>query len=139
MNYVTGKAISGGTPLDSAEIESLATTHLSALREAMRRPEVEKSGDVLDQRLGEELRLVQRMLEMIEADMRRRGDKIAADAIEQSEEAIEDLADIVEAEDRCDAIATADEDMARRMTRRSLDGGAVPCDNRRPVPAEPDK
>ena len=102
---------------------------MRVLRESFSsKPEIEKTDDIVKLRLAEELRLVSRMLEMVES-------RVAPDAareIERAEDAIEDVADIVEADDPCDAIETVDPDLARRITRRSLGGEAGPCDNRRP-------
>ncbi|RDC60581.1 hypothetical protein HME9302_01793 [Alteripontixanthobacter maritimus] len=133
MSFQYAKAISGGTPIDDDEMERLAQTHLQALRESFR-PQivVEKSQDVMEHRLAEELRLVARMLDLVEQELRDKGNTRGADEIQRSEDAIEDLAEMVEADDRCDALENIDSDRARRLTRRSFDGTGGPCDNRRP-------
>lgn len=131
MTYQFGKAIDGGTPLTQEELDKLAADQIAALKQSLvpfKRPE--KSDDVLDQRLSEELRLAQRILEMLESEARRRGDTEAANALDKAEDAIEDVADIIEADDRCEAIETVDDDMARRLTRKSIDGEPGPCHNR---------
>ncbi len=129
MELLHGKAIAGGRPLTEAELETLARDQLEVLRQSFSaKPNVEKTDDVLSLRLAEELRLVSRMLELVE----NRVSPAAAKEIETAEDAIDDLADIVEAEDPCDALENVGSDLARRITRRSLDGSGGPCDNRRP-------
>ena len=131
MNF--GKAISGGQPLSDDELETRARDQISALVDSFAKaPENEKTTDVLSRRLAEELRLVQRMLELVEQNMKSKGNHEAAKEIQRTEEAIEDIAEVVEADDRCDAIEDVDEDLARRLTRRAMDGRGTPCDNRRP-------
>ena len=129
MELLHGKAIEGGRPLTEAELETLARDQLEVLRQSFSaKPRAEKTDDVLSLRLAEELRLVSRMLELVE----NRVSPAAAKEIETAEDAIDDLADIVEAEDPCDALENVGSDLARRITRRSLDGSGGPCDNRRP-------
>jgi len=135
MELKHGKAISGGRELTEDELKDLAHEQLASLREAFsakgpRRGD--KTDDTMSRRLADELRLVQRMLELVEAEMDRKGQHVAAREIEKGEEAIEDIADIVEADDRCEALEDVHEDIARRITRRALDGSGSPCDNRRP-------
>ena len=129
MEILHGKAIEGGRPLTEAELETLARDQLEILRQSFSaKPALAKTDDVLSLRLAEELRLVSRMLDMLES----RVSPEAAKQIDTAEDAIDDIADIVEADDPCDAMATVDSDLARRITRRSLDGSGGPCDNRRP-------
>lgn len=131
MTYLHGKAISGGRALSEEELEGLAVQHFTAMQETFAaQPAIEKTDDVLSLRLGEELRLVKRMLELAQAEMERVGKPAAAKALQQSEDAIEDIAEVIEADDRCDAVEAIDPDLARRLTRRSIDGPAPPCDNR---------
>ena len=128
MTYENGKAISGGAPLSQDEIDGLARQQLDALRKAFGgRYQGTKSDNLLDQRLAEEMRLVQRMLEMVENAMRQRQQYDAANAIERAEDAIEDIADVVEAGDRCAAIGTIDPAIARRLNRAGLDDNGKPC------------
>ncbi len=128
---ITGKAISGGRPLTKDELDGLAKDQLAALRQAFtRHPALEKTDDAMDLRVAEELRLVERMLEMVEA---RVADPAAKKSLQQSEDMIEDLATIVEADDPCEALSRVDPDLGRRLTRRSLNGEAGPCDNRKPI------
>lgn len=130
MNF--GKAISGGRPLDDEEINNLARDQLSVLRKSLvKKPYSDKTDDIISQRLAEELRLVARMLEMVEKDMVARGNHQAAKQISQSEEVIEDIAEVVEANDKCEAIEHVDGNIGRRLIRRALDGSGTPCDNRR--------
>lgn len=129
MELLHGKAIAGGRPLSEAELETLARDQIEVLRRSFSaKTQVGKTDDVLSLRLGEELRLVSRMLELVE----NRVSPAAAKEIETAEDAIDDLADIVEAEDPCDALENVGSDLARRITRRSLDGSGGPCNNRRP-------
>ena len=128
MELLHGKAIEGGRPLTEAELETLARDQLQVLRDTFSRLPAEKTDDVVSLRLAEELRLVARMIDMLE----KRVSPDAARELDKAEHAIEDLAEIVEADDPCDAIEQIDPDIARRITRRSLGGEAAPCDNRRP-------
>ena len=129
MEMTHGKAIAGGRPLSADELETMARDQLQSLRDSFAaKPQIAKTDDLISQRLAEELRLVSRMIEMVE----NRVSKQAAQELERAEDAIDDLADVVEADDKCDAVGTIDPDLARRITRRSLDGSAAPCDNRRP-------
>lgn len=133
MTYLSGKAIEGGTPLSDDEVGRLAEEHLRELKRSFSKPNsTARTQDELSRRLAEELRLVARMIDLLEQDMLAKGDSTAAQALERSEEAIEDVAEVIEAEDGCDALEDINPDMARRLTRRSIDGEPGPCDNRRP-------
>lgn len=130
MVYQNAKALEGGTPLTPEELDTLAVDQIAALRDTLKRyAPRRKSDDVLNQRLAEELRLVQRMLEFLEADASKRGDRAGAKQLERAEEVIEDIADVVEADDRCEAMGDIAEDMARRLKRRSIEGGDGPCNS----------
>ena len=96
------------------------------------RPEREKTDDLLSVRLAEELRLVARMLDLLEDQATAKGDTAAARNLHDAEEAVEDVAEVIEADDRCEAVEDVGSDMARRLLRRSLDGETGPCDKRRP-------
>lgn len=129
MTYQHGKAIQGGTPLTPQELDTLAQDQIEALRSTLKRfAPRRKSKDVLNQRLAEEMRLVQRMLELLEDEARRRGDNRTAKSVERAEDALSDIAEIVEADDRCEAMGDIDETMARRLKRRSIEGRDGPCD-----------
>ena len=129
MSFLYGKAIEGGRPLNEDELKGLAREQLQALRESFKsKAPVEKTDDVLKQRLAEELRLVRRMIDLVEEQLQ----GAAARQLRDSEEAIEDIADVVDADDPCEAIENIGPDLGRRLTRRSLSGDAGPCDNRRP-------
>lgn len=129
MTY--GKAISGGRPLTEDELEGMAVQQLDALRQVFaQHPALGKTDDVLDLRLAEELRLVERMLELVEAQV---NSPAAKKSLQQSADMLDDVAKIIEAGDGCEAIGRVDEDMGRRLTRRSMDDTAGPCDNRRPI------
>ena len=129
MTFLHGKAIEGGRPLTDSEVRDLAREQLQVLRETFsRKPELDKTADVLKLRLAEELRLVQRMIDLVESEL----GGAQAKQLQASEDAIEDIAEVIEAEDPCDAIQTVDPDLGRRLTRRALSGEAAPCDNRRP-------
>ncbi len=130
MTYLHGKAMFGGREITEQEMDDLAREQLKALQDSFSKQGAsEKTDDVLSRRLAEELRLVKRMLELAEERVR---DPQAKRELQRSEDAIEDLAEVVEADDRCEAINDIDEDIARRMTRRAMDGSGTPCDNRRP-------
>ncbi|MGB3753703.1 MAG: hypothetical protein WA954_07375 [Parerythrobacter sp.] len=129
MTYLHGKALFGGREITEQEMDDLAREQLEALRGSFTKAKGAVTDDTLSQRLAEELRLVKRMLELAEMGVQ---NPVAKRELQRSEDAIEDLAEVVEAEDRCDAIGNIDEDIARRMTRRALDGSGTPCDNRRP-------
>ena len=129
--YISAKAISGGKPLTDTELENVARDTLRQLKDSFVKADVGRTQDVLSQRLAEELRLVSRMLDMLKEENRRSGRVQAAKSLHRAEEAVDDVADVVEADDRCAALDDIDNDMARRLTRRSLYGEAGPCDNRR--------
>ena len=129
MGYVQGKAIEGGTPLSAEELDTLARDQIAALKQTLaQRIPVRKSRQLMDHRLAEELRLAARVLDLLEKDARRRGDRDAEKVLSHVEEAVDDVAEIIEAEDRCEALEKVDADMARRIRRRSLDGDGSPCD-----------
>ena len=97
------------------------------LREAFPHPKgADRTTDLLSLRLAEELRLLQRVIEMVERGL----SGAEAKALRRTEAAIEDIADVVEAREPCDAIQTIDPDMARRLARRTIDGKDSPCEKR---------
>lgn len=130
--YSYGKAVSGGNPITEEQARSLEAEHLHALREHYRsKTPFTPSNNVLDQRVAEEMELVQRQLELVQSELKRRGfGGTLAERLEKAEDALDDLADIVGADDKCEGIARAAPELKRRLNRRALDGRPSPCDNR---------
>ena len=129
MTYQFGKAVMGGTPIGPDDVRRIAVSHLERLKSLYSRPLPEATDDLLDLRIAEELDHVKRMLEMIEAEVGRRVPNAAA-PLASAETIIGDLAAIVQAKDRCEALAGTTPDLKRRLSRRTDDGATTVCDNR---------
>ncbi|WP_336986099.1 hypothetical protein [Altererythrobacter aquiaggeris] len=127
MTYDFSKAFSGGRAVTQEDIRALPAQQLSAMREFFRKPDLERTDDVIEQRLSEDLEGVKRMLENLDHELNGRADLCRQ--LDHAGDAIEDIADIVGAADKCEAIGQSDDEMKRRILRRSLDGSGMPCDN----------
>ena len=131
MTFSFGKAISGGRPIDADEARQLEVEHLHALRDHYRaRVPLKPSENLLDERIAEEVEMVARQLELLEAELKRRGNPALAERLDKAEHRLEDLARIVGADDKCEGIGRAEPELKRRLNRRALDGSASPCENR---------
>ena len=133
MSFSFGKALSGGTPITADQARVLEVEHLHALRDHYRaRAPLPPSDNVLDQRVAEEIDTVKRQLELVEGELKRRGGGTGplADRLARAEDTLESLAEIVGADDKCEGVARADDELKRRLNRRSVDGRPSPCENR---------
>ena len=74
-----------------------------------------RTDDPLDRRLAEELAYARRLLEQTEAELKRRG--LGTAAVAEAETVIGDVAQVVEAKDRCEGVAMASAPVRRRLTR----------------------
>ena len=104
MTYQFGKALAGGTPVDER---------------AMRRLHV-------DQLLADELAYTERLLDLVKAELRRRGGM--PQLVRQLDEArteLDDVAGVIEAKDRCEGVARASPATKRRLLR-AVDDSDVP-------------
>ena len=124
-----GKAISGGTPVGADEIARMTAEYLAELKARLSPLPIAKTEDVLSQRVAEELAYTQRLLEIVEAELARRGVGGPAVArVEEAEQLLGDLSQVMEARDRCEGVGrVATPDLKRRLLRRGLDGKAPPC------------
>ncbi len=125
-----GKAMSGGTPVTADEIRKMRMNDLLALQESFAKPKLKKSDDPVDQRVAEELDFAKRLLEIVESEIEARGVPASTvKKLEKVEDMLEDLSDIVEAEDKCEGVKAAkSEDLSRRMQRKDLFGENPICD-----------
>ncbi|MGB7408163.1 MAG: hypothetical protein WA908_06620 [Pontixanthobacter sp.] len=132
MTYRFGKIIAGGREVSAQELLDLPKEHLLDLRKQYRALAPSKhTSDVIDLRLSEELETAERTLENVEQQLDGATPKSQLKKqVDIAEKLVGDVADIVGADDRCEEIANADPDLKRRLLRRTMDGGAVPCDNR---------
>lgn len=105
MTYLHGKALTAGAPNTEEQARALKVEHLRTLREHYRaHAPLKPTDDVLDQRVAEEMELVKRQIERVEGELKRRGPPgggALAERLAQAEDAIEDLAEIVGADDKC--------------------------------------
>lgn len=129
MAYEHGKAIFGGRELTADELRELPRAQFEAIRDAIfKKAELEKSDDAIDLRLAEELKSAKRLVESVQDEVGHGSDQ--AKRLDAAEDLIEDIAEIIEAKDDCEAIAQSDDDLKRRLLRRSIDGHGTKCDNR---------
>ncbi len=134
MAFEFGKSIFGGRELSAEELQRIPQEELEAIRGRYTVPEpVEKTSDAIDLRLAEELQTAKRMVESVKAELDRRSSQ--HDVLDRADDLIEDVAEIIEAANECEAIEKTDPDLRRRLTRRSLDGAGTRCDNH---PSTPD-
>lgn len=132
--YNFGKAVEGGAPMSADEIKAMKVEHLHALKARLAAPPpLEQTDDTLSVRMAEELDYTKRLLETVEAEIKRRGvGNPALGRIEEAEALLDDLSTIVDAKDRCEGVRRADAPgLKARLLRRGLDGAAVNCDNQR--------
>ena len=129
MNFEFGKSIFGGREMTPEELQRIPQEELEAIRGRYTLPEpVEKTSDTIDQRLAEELQSAKRMVEAVKNELDRRSAKFAV--LDEADDLVEDVANIIEAADECEAISKTDPDLRRRLTRRSLNGDGTRCDDR---------
>jgi hypothetical protein len=134
--YAFGKAISGGRPVDAEEMARLTQDQLADLKTQLSKPALEKTDDELSRRIAQEVDYSRRLLEQVEAELRRRNGLIADSGatlrrVEEAEEILEDLAAIVDAKNRCEAIKRARPGgVQARLLRRSIDGTGAVCDDK---------
>lgn len=124
-----GKAVSGGRPVDEKAIRAMRSEELARLKAQLGRPPIKKTDDMLSRRLAEELDYAKRLLEAVESELARRGmPPASAQKIRTAEAMLDDLAQIVEAENPCEGVRqTRTEEMRRRLLRRDPDGSEPPC------------
>ena len=124
-----GKAISGGTPLDSYEIERMNVDNLAAIKARHSVLPLEKTEDLLSQRVSEELDYAGRVLEGIENELSKGGVGGSVIArLEETEQILSDLSNIVDAKDRCKGVERVGApEMKRRLLRRGIDGKSSVC------------
>lgn len=126
MTFQFGKAVFGGTPIGEAEVRGMRAEQLHSLRRKLTRPE--RTDDPLDQRLAEELAYTHRLLEMAEAELRRRGAPPGVlGNLTEAEAVVEDVAGIVEAKDRCQGVERASPAVKRRLLRNPIEGEKPIC------------
>ena len=126
MAFQFGKAVFGGTPVTDADVRQMSAERLHKLKEQLARPE--RTHDVLDQRLAEELAYTQRLLETAEHELKRRGAPAGVvNGIAEAETVIEDIAGVVEAKDRCAGVEVASPAVKRRLARGAIDGDRPVC------------
>lgn len=131
MTVPFGKALSGGRPVNVDKARELKVEHLQALREHYRaRAPLKPSNNVLDKRVAEEMEMAARQLELVEAELKRRGNPVLADQLDRVEHRLADLARIVGADDKCEGVARAEADLKRRLNRRTPDGRTSFCEKR---------
>lgn len=128
MGFQHGKAIFGGRELSADELRELPRAQFEAIRDSLyKKAEIEKSDDLIDQRIAEELRSAKRLVESVQEELNQQSAQ--AKRLDAAEDLIEEIADIVEAQDDCEAISQSDDDLKRRLLRRSIDGVGTRCDN----------
>lgn len=126
MTFQFGKAVFGGTPVSDAEIRAMSAERLQKLKDQLARPE--RTDDVLDQRLAEELAYTRRLLDVAEHELKRRGAPAGVvSSIAEAETVIEDIAGVVEAKDRCEGVEAASPAVKRRLLRGAMDGDRPIC------------
>ena len=101
-----------------ADVRAMRADELHALRAKLARPE--PTDNLLDRRLAEELTYTQRLLEMAEGELKRRGGSAGVIAqLHEAETVVEDVAGVVEAKDRCAGVERASPEVRRRLTRKA--------------------
>ena len=126
MSFQFGKAVFGGTPVSEADVRQMSAERLRKLKEQLARPE--RTDDVLDQRLAEELAYTKRLLELAEHELRRRGaPATVVGSLSEAETVIEDVAGVVEAKDRCAGVEQTSPAVKRRLLRGGMDGDRPIC------------
>ncbi len=131
--FAFGKAISGGTPITEDQIRALTRDQLVVLRERLAPRPLEKTDDELSLRLAEEIDYSRRILEHVEGELgRRQKDPRAVDRamqqIDEAESILDDVADIVEAKNRCEAVQNSKSaPVKRRLLRKPFDGRPDVC------------
>jgi hypothetical protein len=115
-----------GTPLSD---EQAIAANLAAMKARASIPALEKTDDLLSQRVSEELNYAGRLLEAVEADLTKRGVRgPIVDLIGETEQMLSDLSGVVDAKDRCAGIERIEApNMKRRMMRRDLNGKGLVC------------
>ena len=124
-----GKAISGGTSIDADEVARMQVDDLMAAKARWIVTPLEKTDDILSQRVSEELDYTKRLLETVETRLAGCGASGAAIAqVEEAEEMLGDLSKIVDAKDRCAAVdRVKTPSLKRRLLRRDVDGESSVC------------
>lgn len=124
-----GKAITGGAPINAHEVGRMNVDHLAAVKARHTEIPLEKTEDLLNQRVSEELDYSGRVLEGVENELSKRGVGGSVIArLEETEQILNDLSNIVDAKDRCAGIDRVKApDMKRRLLRSDFDGKSLVC------------
>ncbi len=125
MTYQFGKAVSGGTPMNEAELTEAEIKRLEALYDRLRQPQ--QTDDLLDQRLAQELDYAQRVIEMVALELKRRNLPHLTGQLNDAKTVLAGVGGVISAFDRCDGVARASTDLKRRLLRDPAAGDDPIC------------
>jgi hypothetical protein len=133
-----GKSTSDATVSDKQTMAQAMVDNLTAMKSASSIPPLEKTDDLLNQRVAQELDYAGRLLETVEKDLAKRGVRgPIVDLIGETEQMLNDLSGVVDAKDRCAGIERIEApNMKRRLLRRDLGGQSLVCKQVPPVQAD---